>query len=93
MAAFPCPRRPLAADTPLEVEDRQIEGWRRMSTADKAALVGGLTNATFVLAKAGLRHRYPGASERELFLRLAVLTLGRELAERAYPDTHLLPEP
>lgn len=59
--------RPLAADTPREVEDRQIEAWRCMPTADKA----------------GLRVRYPTASERELFLRLAVLTLGAELAERA----------
>ena len=86
-------RRPLAADTTAEVEDRQIEEWRRMSSADKAALVAGLTNATFVLARAGLRQRYPGASERELFLRLAILTLGWDLAQRAYPDARPLAEP
>ena len=85
--------RLLADDTPAEVEDRQIEAWRRMSAAEKAALVSGLTQATFVMARAGLRHRYPAATERELFLRMAVLTLGRELAERAYPDVGSLTEP
>jgi hypothetical protein len=85
--------RPLAEDTPAEVEQRQIEAWRRMSTAEKAALVSGLTHATLVMARAGLRQRYPGASDRELFLRMAVLTLGRELAERAYSDVRSLKEP
>lgn len=82
--------RPLAADTPAEVEERQIAAWRRMSPAEKAALVTGLTNATLTLARAGLRERYPHASERELFLRLAILRLGRDLAQRAYPDARSL---
>jgi hypothetical protein len=82
--------RPLAADTPAEVEERQIEAWRRMSAAEKAALVTGLTNAALALARAGLLERYPDASERELFLRLAILRLGRDLAQRAYPDARPL---
>jgi hypothetical protein len=85
--------RPLASDTPVEVEDRQIEGWRQMSPAQKAALISGLTGAALAMARAGLRERHPTASERELFLRLAVLTLGRDLAGRAYPDVQSLPEP
>ena len=85
--------QPLALDTAVEVERQQIERWREMSSADKAALISGLTNATFVLARAGLRHRDPDASARELFLRLAVVTLGRDLAERAFPDARSLPEP
>ena len=86
------PRRPLAADTPAEVEQRQIEAWRRMLPAEKAAIVTGLTNATLALARAGLRQRFPGASAHELSLRLAILTLGRDLAERAYPDARSLPD-
>jgi hypothetical protein len=78
--------QPLARDTPVEVEARQIEAWRRMSSADKAVLISGLTNAALAMTRAGLRQRHPGASERELFLRLAVLTLGQDLAQRAYPD-------
>jgi hypothetical protein len=50
----------LAADTPAEVEERQIQAWREMSPADKAALVAGLTNATYALARAALRERHPG---------------------------------
>jgi hypothetical protein len=80
----------LAADTTAEIEDRQIRAWREMSPADKAALVTGLTNATIVLARAGVRARHPGASDRELFLRLAILTLGRDLAGRVYPDARSL---
>lgn len=78
--------RPLASDTPLEIERQQIEQWRRMSPEEKAAIVAGLTNAVFELALEGLRARYPGASPRELLLRRLVLLHGRELAARACPD-------
>lgn len=57
-----------------------------MTPADKAALVSGLTQAAFDLARAGVRHRYPDATAREQFLRLAIVTLGEDLARRAYPD-------
>jgi hypothetical protein len=77
---------PLAFDTPLEVERRQIEAWRRMTPAQKAATVTGLTKAAYALTWAGVRHRHPDASERELFLRVAIVTLGPDLACAAYPD-------
>jgi hypothetical protein len=76
----------LSADTSPEIEQLQIERWRQMSPADKAAMVSGLTEAAFTLARAGVRHRYPHASDREHFLRLAIVTLGPELARKAYPD-------
>jgi len=65
-------RTPLSFDTPADVEERQIERWRQMSTVEKAALIFGLTNATFVMARAGVQQRHPDASPREVFLRLAV---------------------
>jgi len=75
------------------VERRQIEAWRQMSAADKAAIVTGLTQAVFDLARAGVRHRYPDASAHEQFLRLAIVTLGLELAGRVYPEVlALVPE-
>jgi hypothetical protein len=80
----------LSPDTPPEIERRQIDGWRRMSAADKAATVTGLTRAVYELALAGVRQRHPHASPREQFLRLAVLTLGRDLACRAYPEIAVL---
>jgi hypothetical protein len=79
-------QQPLAADTDAATERRQVAAWRAMSPAQKAATVSGLTTATFEMARAGVRHRYPDAGPREQFLRLAILTLGADLAVRAYPD-------
>lgn len=78
--------KPLAIDTSPEVERRQIEGWRRMSAAEKAAIVTGLTQAACELALAGVRARFPDASPHEHFLRLALITLGPDLAQQAYPE-------
>jgi hypothetical protein len=64
----------------------QVERWRQMSPAEKAAIVSGLTQAAYDLALAGIRSRYPDASPREQFLRLALITLGPDLARRAYPE-------
>jgi hypothetical protein len=81
---------PLNSDTSLEIERKQIDGWRRMSPQDKAALVTGLTRAAFAMTLAGIRHRHPAASPREAHLRLALITLGPELARRAFPDIDTL---
>lgn len=78
--------QPLASDTPLDIEGRQIEEWRTMSAAQKAETVASLSRGVRDLAIAGIRLRYPNATPREQFLRLAILTLGRELAAEAYPE-------
>lgn len=57
-----------------------------MSSAQKAAIVTGLTQAVYDLARAGIRQRYPGASMREQFLRLAMVTLGPAMARKVYPE-------
>jgi hypothetical protein len=77
---------PLAFDSSPDIERRQIESWRQMSAAQKAAMVTGLTRAAFAMTAAGVRHRHPGASPREHFLRVAVIVLGPDLARLAYPD-------
>jgi len=77
---------PLADDTSPDIEARQIDGWRRMTPAEKLQLVVSLSRSTRDLALAGIRDRFPEASPREQFLRLAILTLGPELARRAYPE-------
>ena len=61
-----------------------------MSSVEKAQLITSLCVAADALALAGIRHRYPYASPREVFLRLAMLKLGRDLACRAYPDASQL---
>jgi len=64
-----------------------------MSAAEKGALVTGLTQAVYDLARAGVRHRHPDAAPREVFLRLAIVTLGADLARKAYPDIAALDPP
>lgn len=82
----------LADDTTAEVERLQVAAWRAMSPAQKAATVSGLTAAAFEMARAGIRHRFPDANPREQFLRLAILTLGSDLAARVHPDAANLVE-
>lgn len=53
-------------------------------------MVTGLTQAVYDLARAGIRHRYPDASPRDQFLRLAIVTLGPNLARKVYPETATL---
>jgi hypothetical protein len=86
VAIIGCAVKPLSLDTSPEIERLQIEGWRQMSTEEKAAIVSGLTKAVYELASAGIRQRHPEAAPREQFLRLAIITLGPDLARRAYPE-------
>lgn len=79
-------RRPLAEDTPLEIEQVQIDIWRRMSPSDKMRLVSGLCRRLHILAAEAVKQRHPQASEREQFLRLAIVRLGYDLAVEAFPD-------
>ena len=79
-------RHPLALDTAPNVEQLQIDQWRQMTPAQKAAIVSGFTQAAYALAFAGVRQRYPNADSREQFLRVAIITLGADLARRVYPE-------
>ena len=81
---------PLNLDTSPDVERMQIEAWRRMTAAQKAALIRGLTRAVHQLAAAGVRQRHPEASPREQFLRLAIVLHGRALTKAAYPELDTL---
>jgi hypothetical protein len=76
----------LATDTTAAVERRQVEAWRRLSPLERLRLVSDTTRAVTQLTLAGIRRRYPEASERECFLRLAAILLGVGTARRVYPD-------
>ena len=82
--------KPLAHDTDLEVEARQVSAWRTMSAAEKAALVVSASRTADAMALAGIRERFPESTPREQFLRLAILKFGYELATQAYPDINRL---
>lgn len=80
----------LAADTSADIEQRQVDAWRRLSPLERLRLVSDTTRAVTNLSLAGIRFRHPQASERECFLRLAAIRLGVETTRRLYPDaTHV----
>ena len=80
----------LAADTSPEAQRLQVRIWRRMSPAEKAEVVGQVSSSVCELSLTGIRQRHPSASERECRLRYALLTLGRSLACKAYPEAESL---
>lgn len=84
--------RSPARDTPPEVEAILLEGYRRMSPAEKLGRVLDLNRAVEDLARARLRKQYgPNLPEREERLRLAALHLDRETMIRVFdwdPEVH-----
>jgi hypothetical protein len=76
----------LSRDTSAESERMQVELWRAMSPLEKLSLVSAISRNVQELSLAGIRERHPRATEDELLIRLAVLKLGGELAQRAYPN-------
>ncbi|MBI3447414.1 MAG: hypothetical protein HY049_00630 [Acidobacteria bacterium] len=83
----------LALDTSAEAERIQLELWRQMSPAEKLHLVSEISRAADTMCLAGIRMRHPEASDREIFLRFAIIRLGAELAGRAYPESRGLSSP
>ncbi|MBA3886111.1 MAG: hypothetical protein H0X67_10325 [Acidobacteria bacterium] len=79
-------RAVLSRDTTAEAERRQVEVWRRMTTVERAQVIDGACRAARALAVAGLRERHPDASERMVVALYAELTLGRDMALKAYPE-------
>jgi hypothetical protein len=73
-----------SADISVDMERRWFERLRAMEPWDKLRMVGEMWRASQELALAGMRTRYPQASERELRLRLAATRLDRETMLRAF---------
>ena len=71
-------------DTSPEAWQVFIELQRQMSPSEKLRRTLDYSDSMRRATAAGLRQRYPQASEREIFLRLAQITLGDELAEKVY---------
>jgi hypothetical protein len=78
-----------------DTDPKALEVWlnllRRMSPGEKLTSVFELTHFARQMAEAGVRSRYPHASEPEVFLRTASLYLTRDEMIRAYhwdPQAH-----
>jgi len=76
----------LYPDTDPKVEALQIEMWRQASPTRKMHMLAQLNASVRILALAGLRSRYPNATETQLRRRLADLLLGEELARKVYGE-------
>lgn len=66
-------------DTPPQMEALLIERYRRMTPAEKLAMVTKMTQAVQKLALARIRRQYGDISEHEQKLRLAALWYGRDI--------------
>ena len=74
-----------SADTPPEIEERLLEGYRRMTPWEKLMQVFELNRMAQQMAAMRIQAQYgPNLSERELRLRLAALWLDRETMIEAF---------
>ena len=74
-----------SADTPPEIEERLLEGYRRMTPWEKLLRVFELNQMAQQMAAMRIQAQYgPDLSERELRLRLAALWLDRETMIEAF---------
>ncbi|MEO8595606.1 MAG: hypothetical protein ABI759_19970 [Candidatus Solibacter sp.] len=71
-------------DTSPEAWAFQMELMRRMTPAEKLQRTFEFSALVRAFGEAGLRRRHPDASDREIFLRSARLTLGAELYNKVY---------
>lgn len=71
-------------DTSPEAWKVQMDLIRRMSPEERLERCFELSDMVEGFAKAGLRQKYPRASDREIFLRLAHRKLGAELYNKVY---------
>jgi len=71
-------------DTQPDIEAMLIEGYRRMTPAQKLARVRELIRCVQELALTDIRRRHPDAGEREQALRLASRWLDPDLMLRAF---------
>lgn len=74
----------LFSDTDPQAETVLVALLRQAAPARKLAMVGELNATVRTLAQAGLRQRFPNASNAELQRRLADLLLGVDLATQVY---------
>jgi hypothetical protein len=72
------------ADTSPEAWEFLTALQRNMPPAEKMQLAFEWSEIVRQFAEAGLRERYPGAGEREIFLRYARHTLGEDLFRKVY---------
>lgn len=76
--------REMNADTSPEAEAILFKLWRDTPGWRKLEMMESLNRTAKQLALAGLKHRYPTASEEDLKRKMATLLLGEETAAQVY---------
>lgn len=77
--------RSQSPDTPAEVEERLLEGYRRMGPGQRLMMAMEMNRAVQQMAAARIHAQYgPDLPERELRLRLAALWIDRDTMLRAF---------
>ncbi len=82
--------KPLFDDTHPRIEQMLIEGYRRMTTAQKLERIWEMNRFVYHIALAEVKSRYPDRTEREWRLRVASRYLPADLMRKAFnwdPDT------
>ena len=74
----------IPSDTHPSVEAFLVEGYRRMTLAEKMARVSAMSRAVQELALVDIRRRHPQADAREQELRLASRRLDGETMRRVF---------
>lgn len=72
----------FGADTSREALRAQFAALRRLTPAERLAMMDDLTGFVRSMTREGLRTRHPGITEAELDARFAELVLGKALAVR-----------
>lgn len=78
------PYTPQARDTTEAIDRAVFDGFRAMTPLRRLEIAANASRALRRLSIAGLRLRYPDASEQELFRRAGAQRLGRRLTLMAY---------
>lgn len=78
------PDADFARDTSPEALERFYEIQRQRTPEQKLQDVFDLSEGLIALTEAGMRQRYPQASDREIFLRAAATRIPRDLMIKAY---------
>lgn len=76
--------RAYSSDTPIKIEQMQIELIRKMPSWKKFAAIDDLNETVKTLAISGIKQRHPEASHAQVQRMLADLLLGPELARKVY---------
>jgi hypothetical protein len=74
------------SDTHPKMEELQVKLLREVPAYRKMEMLISLNASAQELALAGLRRRFPNASQNELRRRLADILLGRDLARKVYGE-------